>query len=273
LVMYVNPAYRELESDGRPVTGVCVIVSLMRRIAPRALVLTCASQFLVWGQVSSHCLQYGRPVSILGTLARIDENGYRRWIALRPLRPICILADPSDEFSDAIDDVSQLQTFVADDAKTVDSRLERLIGKNAVVTGKLTQWHTGYQRAELVFDVQAVQAVDATGEADLRTPDPPKAVVREVSVYDVSVRAGESLAKETRELATGKVLEPVDEYSPHWVTGGDVVYVNCRDGYRRKLISSTDKQSISDDDDVGFGFNAYPAKPLVLRFRCIRADR
>jgi hypothetical protein len=79
--------------------------------------------------------------------------------------------------------------------------------------------------------------------------------------------------KETRELGTRKVLEPVDEYAPHWVTGGDVVYVNCRDGYRRKLISSTDQQITADDDDVGFGFNAYPDKPLVLMFRCIRADR
>ena len=233
----------------------------------------CLTQFLVWGQVTSQCLPQGSPVAIVGTLARVDESGYRRWIALRPLRPICTLGDPADKFIDAVDDVTEIQTFAAHDAKEIHSRLERLIGKNAVVSGNLTQWHTGYQRAELVLDVQAVQAWDATGEAALRTPDPSKAVVREVSAYDVSVRAGKSLAKEARELGTRKVLEPVDEYAPHWVTGGDVVYVNCRDGYRRKLTSSTDQQLISDDDDVGFGFNAYPDKPLLLRFRCIRADR
>jgi hypothetical protein len=147
-----------------------------------------------------------------------------------------------------------------------------LVGKKVVVSGKLTQWHTGYQRAEVVLDVQAVQALDASDEAALRVPGPPKAAVREVSAYEVSLRAGELLAKEVREFETGKMLEPVDEYAPHWVTGGDVVYVNCRDGYRRKLISSTDQQ-ITDDDDVGFGFDAYPDKPLVLRFRCIRSDR
>jgi hypothetical protein len=209
----------------------------------------------------------------VGALARVDENGYRQWIALRPLRPVCTLADPADEFSDAVDDVTVIQVFAADDAKEVHSRLGRLIGKNAIVSGKLTQWYTGYQRAEVVLDVQAVQPLDASGEAALRAPDPPRAVVREVSAYDVSVRAGESLTKETTELGTRKVLEPVDEYAPHWVTGGDVVYVNCRDGYRRKLISSTDQQITVDDDDVGFGFNAYPDKPLVLRFRCIRADK
>src|SRR4051794_13089641 len=113
----------------------------MRGIAPRLLALTCASQFLVWGQVSSHCLPYGRRVSIVGTLERVDEDGYRRWTALRPLRPICTLADPTDNFLDAVDDVAAIQTFAADDASEIHSRLERLIGKNAVVTGKLTQWH------------------------------------------------------------------------------------------------------------------------------------
>jgi hypothetical protein len=50
--------------------------------------------------------------------------------------------------------------------------------------------------------------------------------------------------------------------------------VNCRDGYDRKLYSASDRQLIiSDDDDVGFGFNAYPDKPLVIKFRCIRADK
>jgi hypothetical protein len=217
-------------------------------------------------------LQYGRRVSVLGTLARVDENGYRQWIALRPFRPICTLADSDDQFNDAIDDVDEIQTFAADDAKDVHSRLERLIGKNAVVSGNLIQWHTGYQRAVLVLDVQVVQALDATGEAALQTRNPSKPPVREVSAYDVTVRAGESLIKEIIELGTRDVLEPRDEYAPHWVTGGDVVYVHCRDGYRRKLISSTDRL-ITDDDDVGFGFNAYPDKSLVLRFRCVRADK
>jgi hypothetical protein len=58
------------------------------------------------------------------------------------------------------------------------------------------------------------------------------------------------------------------------MTGGEVVYVNCRDGYFRKLASSTDRQLITiDDGAVGFGFNAYPDKPLVIKFRCIRADK
>jgi hypothetical protein len=219
-------------------------------------------------------LPYGRRVSIVGTLERVDEDGYRRWIALRPVRPICTLADPTDNFLDAVDDVAAIQTFTADDASEIHPRLERLIGKNAVVTGKLTQWHTGYQRAEVVFDVEAVQPLDATGEAALRTPDAPKQAARDVSAYDVLVRAGESLTKEAREVATGKALQPVDEYAPHWVTGGDVVYVNCRDGYRRKLFGPADRQVIYvDDDPVGFGFDAYPDKPLVLRFRCSKAGK
>src|SRR5579883_1548037 len=110
---------------------------MMRRVAARILMLTCLPQILVWAQMSSHCLPQGRPVAIVGTLARVDENGYRQWIALRPLRPICTLADSADELSDAVDDVTEIQVFVADDAEEVYSRLRRLIGENAIVNGTL----------------------------------------------------------------------------------------------------------------------------------------
>jgi hypothetical protein len=30
------------------------------------------------------CLPFNQTVSIAGVLARVDENGYRQWIALRP---------------------------------------------------------------------------------------------------------------------------------------------------------------------------------------------
>lgn len=255
-----------------PTTGGCVIVGTMSRVAARILMLTCLPPILVWGQVSSHCLPQGRPVAIVGNLARVDENGYRQWIALRPLRPVCTLADPTDEFSDAVDEVTEIQVFAADDAEEVHSQLERLIGKKAVVSGELSQWHTGYQRAAVVLDVHEVRALDATGEAALRTPEPPRAVVREVTVYDISIQAGESLVKEARELGTGKVLEAVDEYAPHWVTGGDVVYVHCRDGYDVEFV----KGSIAKDDALcglvgnscGFGIPEHGT--ITVTMRCTR---
>jgi len=153
----------------------------------------------------------------------------------------------------------------------VGSQLRRLVGKRVVLNGRLTQWGTGYQRAELVFEVASVQPTDAAGGALLSAPEPPP-TVRDVPEYEVTVRAGRSLKIEAGESGSGKPLRPAGEYAPHWMTGGEVVYMNCRDGYGRKLASSTDRQLIiSDDDDVGFGFNAYPDKPLVIKFRCIRA--
>src|SRR5581483_1282797 len=92
----------------------CAIVGMMSRAIPR-IVLACLSQILLWGQVSSHCLPQGKPIAIVGTVTRVDENGYREWTALRPLRPICILADPDNEFSQAVDDIEQIQVASLDD--------------------------------------------------------------------------------------------------------------------------------------------------------------
>ena len=174
---------------------------------------------------------------------RVDEHGYTEWIALRLPRPICALADPTDKFKGALDGVTVLQTFNADNA-LVRAQLERLIGRRGVLTGELTQWGTGYQRAELVFEVASVQPTDAAGGALLSAPEPPPPTVRDVPEYEVTVRAGRSLKIEAGESGTGKPLRPASEYAPHWMTGGEVVYVNCRDGYGRKLTSSTDRQLI-----------------------------
>jgi hypothetical protein len=126
----------------------------------------------------------------------------------------------------------------------VGSQLRRLVGKRVVLNGRLTQWGTGYQRAELVFEVASVQPTDAAGGALLSAPEPPPPTVRDVPEYGVTVRAGRSLKIEAGESGTGKPLRPASEYAPHWMTGGEVVYVKCRDGYGLKLTSSTDRQLI-----------------------------
>jgi hypothetical protein len=236
-------------------------------VLPLAFVLCCG----LFGQVAGGCLVKGKPVTLGGTLSRVDENGYRQWIALRPTRPICALADPADQFDDPVDHVIQIQTFDGDRVD-IRSRLNRLIGKNAALSGKLIEWHTGYQRAALLLDVRTVEATDADGMAALSIPDPPKATVREVAAYDITVRAGRSLTKEAREVGTDDRLSPVGDYAPHWVTGGDVVYVDCRDGYERKLISSTDQRGFCPDDDL-CGFNAYPANTTVIKFHCAKKMR
>ena len=219
-------------------------------------------------QEARHCLPQRKPVTLSGRLVRVDEHGYTEWIALRLLRPICVLADPTDQYNGAVAGVTMLQTFNADNA-LVRSQLERLAGKPGVLTGELTQWGTGYQRAELVFDVASVEAIDEADHVALSAPDQLKPVVRDVAAYDVTVRAGRSLTMEAREAGSKIPLVPAKDYAPHWMTGGEVVYVDCRDGYERKLISSTDRQGFCFDDDL-CGFNAYPPKTTVIRFHCAK---
>jgi hypothetical protein len=242
-------------------------------IVPQLLALIFMQLAIAHGADSSGCLPQGKPVTLSGRLVRVDERGYSEWIGLVLRRPICSLADPIDTFKGAVSGVTALQA-VSLESEIVGSQLRRLVGKRVVLNGKLTQWGTGYQRALLVFEVASVQPTDAAGGALLSAPEPPPPTVRDVPEYEVTIRAGRSLKIEAGESGTGKPLRPSSEYAPHWMTGGEVVYVNCRDGYGRKLTSSTDRQlSDDDDDDVGFGFNAYPDKPLVIKFRCIRADK
>lgn len=95
----------------------------------------------------------------------------------------------------------------------------------------------------------------------------------EVNAYEITVDAGESLIKEAREFGTRKVLKPVDEYAPYWVTGGEVVYVHCRDDYDVEFV----KASIAKDDALcglvgnscGFGIPEHGT--LTLTMRCIKA--
>ena len=95
------------------------------------------------------CLPQGKAVTLRGTLALVDENGYRQWIALRPGRPFCTLADATDKFSAGADQIHEVQAVSAD-RENARSRLERLLGRKVAVTGTLTQWHTGSQRAAVV---------------------------------------------------------------------------------------------------------------------------
>jgi len=130
-------------------------------------------------------LPQGKVLTLRGKIAVVDENGYRQWIALRPVRPLCTLGDPDDQFSPGFDQLHEVQA-VSVDREDARSRLERLVGHEVDVTGTLTQWQTGYQRAPIVFEVDTVQPIDAAGEAALRVPDRPKPVVRDVVAYYVT---------------------------------------------------------------------------------------
>ena len=71
--------------------------------------LACGACFPLAGQMTRPCLPQGKAVTLRGTLALVDENGYRQWIALRPGRPLCTLADATDKFSAGADQIHEVQ--------------------------------------------------------------------------------------------------------------------------------------------------------------------
>ncbi len=99
-----------------------------------------------------------------GRLERVDERGYRQWIAMRPPSPVCAEPDPRDRSARFDGPVDLLQTFDGD-RPGIRSRLQRLAGHPAILTGKIVERHIGYQRAPLVFEVESVEAAGSVDEA------------------------------------------------------------------------------------------------------------
>jgi hypothetical protein len=228
--------------------------------------------------IAQNCIRYGGNTTITGRLLLQDESGYNQFIVLKPVQPICVVANPNDsevstsEYYRRRDNVAELQTDVyGDDAssETLRSRLKRLIGHIASVKGNLFPATTGYHRTDMQFRVVAVEPVDPKGEEALRLPTVPFQA-KNIEAYDVTLSAGSRLIVEAHQTGSEMPLTPVEEYAPHWMTGGEVVYIGCRYGYERHLISTSEKGGLTCGDEGLCGLVAFPKTPIMIKFQCIR---
>jgi hypothetical protein len=143
-------------------------------------------------------------------------------------------------------------------------RLERLAGHRVTIQGDLWHQFTGYHRTKVLMHVQQIDPLDPGGEAALRTPRP-AVKIRDVPSYDVTVNAGARLVIEVRDSKSKSLLTPAEEYAPHWMTGGEVVYIDCRKGYEVDPQGNTCATA-----GVGCAVNAFPDQPTLVRFRCTK---
>ncbi len=224
------------------------------------------------------CYTFGKQTTLRGTLALKDEAGYNQFLVLTPERPFCAAADPQDvpDPKDAYyrrrNGIREVQADVygGPEANALRDRLERLIGHQMAITGDLFPAFTGYHRTEVQLRVQSVSAVDTAGEEALREPKTPF-VAKDVEAYDVSVRAGPRLVVEARETGTEEILRPAEQYAPHWMTSLEVVYIDCREGYKRHLIHTTAAEGLCVDGDL-CGLSAFPKVEVTMEFRCTRRE-
>jgi Domain of unknown function (DUF4431) len=230
------------------------------------------------GAFGQNCMTYGTPSTLAGTLFLNDEAGYNQFTALRLTRPICTAPDPRDvadpglQYERAHSGVRVVQAGVyGSDAasQTLRDRLDRLVGHRVMIKGVLFQAHTGYHRTDVQLSVEAVDAVDAAGRQALRVAKP-EFKAKDVAAYDVTINAGPRLLIEAHEIESAMPLLPSDQYISHTMTGGGVLYIDCRDGYDRKLISSTETDGVGCFDGDLCGLSAFPTKPVIFRFRCTR---
>lgn len=164
---------------------------------------------------ADECLPYGQPVTIQGRLGTNDDGGYRQWIALRPMRTLCIMDDRSVP-------IAELQASPLGNADVLD-HLGRLLGYAVVVRGTLYP--------AITIGIAAVEPIDDAGRAALARPQP-KVPIKEVAAYHIEIVAGKHLIKEVRQTATGRFLKPFEAYAPHTMSGDDLMYPRCREGYR-----------------------------------------
>ncbi len=228
-----------------------------------------------------NCIKYGAPTTLTGTLLLRDEAGYNQFIAFKPVAPICTVADPKD-VTDAADPYYRRQSGVRECQAGVygsDSvsaalrdRLNRLIGYRVVIKGDVFPATTGYHRTNVVLRVTAVDAADPSGRQALVAPRV-DIKAKDLDAYDVTISAGRRLVIEAHESGSTTPLLPTDRYVTHWMTGGEVVYLDCRVGYERKVISSTVRDGgICFDGDDLCGLSAFPKKPVIIKLRCTKTQ-
>ncbi len=241
------------------------IVRLMSRISVFLLLFAIDS----FGQ---SCIEYDSTTSITGLLSLRDEAGYNQFIVLKPNHPICTIGDPKDAGYSGWKNVREIQAGVYGDSSAdgLRERLDRLVGYKVTIKGSLFPATTGYHRTEVQLKVQSVIPLDASGEIALRTAKP-AILIRDVGAYEVVVNAGRRLIIEAREIGSRSLLAPSEQYAPHWMTGGEVLYVKCREGYALTPLKVDSKaKPLFCDDELGCAFDAFPREPVVARFRCAR---
>ena len=214
--------------------------------------------------VGQNCIEYRKSTIFAGTLLLKDEAGYNQFIALQLTRPICTRPDPVESA------IREIQAGVyGSDAGSANlrDRVDRLVGHRVMIKGDLFPAQTGYHRTNVQLSVESVGAVDAAGKRALRVPKP-EFRARKVAAYDVTINAGQRLVIEARESESNTALRPADKYVSHWMTGGEVLYVDCLDGFERHLISSTEKDGGFCFDGDLCGLSAFPTKPVIIKLRC-----
>jgi hypothetical protein len=173
----------------------------------------------------------------------------------------------------AVKDIRELHSYGVGEGSVGDAirdRLSRLVNQRVTIRGTLMHGMTGYQKTLVVLQVQQVEPLTAAGRRALAAPRVP-VKLKDVPAYDVVVNAGPRLALEARDSASGFPLTPPDPYVPHWMTGGYVVYYNCREGYSLDLQSITPPAgAVLLGEDLGYGVNFAPNPPVVLKFRCTK---
>jgi hypothetical protein len=219
-----------------------------------------------WAANGQQCVSYGTRVTLEGKLVEVNEAGYNQYLLLKLKHPICTLAKPEDEFSQGLQGISQMQVFVEDSASPLPTA--RLAGMRVRVEGAIVEGMTGYYRTGIGMHVEKLTPLDAAGERAIHKPEPP---LKDVPAYDVTVRAGPRLKIEARTRGSAEVLKPGDRYLPHWMTGGEVVYLNCREGYALEVrgISPPDA-TWCDLQTLGCMVNAFARKTITLRLACVK---
>jgi hypothetical protein len=223
---------------------------------------------------AQNCIQYNVPVTLAGRLSLVNESGYNQFIAFNLRSPLCTASDPGKglawERGQAGVRMIQAGVYGSDDAsETLRDRLNRLVGHAVTIQGVLFPAETGYHRTNVQFSVEAVDPIDSSGRDALWARRIPSKA-REVEAYDVTVNAGKRLVVRARESGSGDSLVPGDGYITHWMTGGEVLIVDCLDGYDRKLMNTREKDGGRCFDGDLCWLSAFASKPIITKFRCTK---
>jgi hypothetical protein len=210
-------------------------------------------------------------VTLQGTI--IEHDGLRKWLGLRLDKPICTNEGPDEDQGLAHSNVKELHLVVF--SNTHREQLKYLLGKHAEISGRLMLAITAYHMTPVLLQVDEIHNAPSVPVP----PQKPKATAPTTPLprrYFAKVTVMQSPVNRVITMAWANdpknPFRDADNFVTYYFNGPmDILWVECRDGYRIVNIESPTGRAIFPMDGPGskaWGLSVAPHGSSAIQITC-----
>jgi peptidyl-prolyl cis-trans isomerase A (cyclophilin A) len=221
------------------------------------------------------CLRYSpTAIALTGTVA--SHQGLQSWWGLKLDTPICTVADNSDPYMIAYQDVRETQIIVFQ-----NEDLTPYSGQRITISGELLPMVNGHHQTRVMIGLKSVQVAGRNANVPQR-----KAQARPTYLPDAFHASVTVLAKPIARVTAqawdrdpNAFLAESDAYVTHMFNGPmDVMWVSCLAGYRIADAKSTTASAVFPMDadnpkNAYWGVAVSDSKRTNITIGCVRATK